>query len=331
MPGHGWEDLQAAIPSPFRRPNSQLRSGFASSEPVTIGYDEQHEMPPSSSVSRAKESGSAGLDFAEIGRSRANSQNASRACESCRLLKSRCVLGPEPVLSGQCQRCANFGRVCVFTQRSKSRRPRRTAARFRELERKLEALASVLERRSTTSKSAIGDDDDIAEAEGSLVGGGQSLSFAGVVGNEVTVPDSLSAAIPCEPHQRQRTGGNTKEARSRELSKSEQQLTTRWRVPVSKDAANPMLAPLSPRQRQQNTPRDSAAAREVNNQPFLSMEMETRSHDTTPKPSAVSEVTPSVSPRRSRRSHTKSRSGCKTCKTRKIKVCLCLTTEYPEF
>lgn len=71
---------------------------------------------------------------------------AHRACENCRALKVRCQ--PAPVgsltaLRGECQRCANALRVCVFKEPIRTR-AKRTDVRVRELEQEVKALSGLL-------------------------------------------------------------------------------------------------------------------------------------------------------------------------------------------
>ena len=276
------------------------------------------------------------------------SQNAPRACESCRLSKSRCVLAPETLLSGQCQRCRKSGRECVFTERSKTRRPRRTAARVKELERRLEALVSSLNRGPVVSQSATGNDQGIVEVEASLDEEDQSLTSTNIAKSDVTFQNYLSSAISCGPQERPSTGGPSKDARGKETSNDEQDSITRSQLLFSNDATDPILAHWSSRQRHQSTSRGSTQARDVIDQDFPSIKTGTQIsnrrdresvsphpvvvfppgtsssfNDTTLKSaSSVSEPTSSTPRRRIRRPHTKSKSGCNSCKRRKIKVCL---------
>ena len=278
------------------------------------------------------------------------SQNAPRACEPCRVLKSRCVLVPDPRLSGQCQRCRKAGRECVFTERSTTKRPRRTAARIKELERRLEALVSSLNRGPVFSESATGNDQGLVEVGASLDEEDQSLTSTNVAESDVSFQNYLSSAISCGPQERSSTGSPSKEARSRETSNDQQNSIPRSRGLIPNDATDPILAHWSSHQRHQSTPRGSTPARDVTDQGFRSIktgsqlsnrrDRESVSHhpivvfppgtsyssnDTTLKSaSSVSEPTSSTSQRRMRRPHTKSRSGCSSCKRRKMKVCLSL-------
>lgn len=65
----------------------------------------------------------------------------SRACESCRLRKTRCL----PHDSSSCQRCAKAGRECVFTFPEKRQKRKRTDTRVAELEHTVQVLALKLE------------------------------------------------------------------------------------------------------------------------------------------------------------------------------------------
>lgn len=65
----------------------------------------------------------------------------TRACESCRLRKTRCL----PHESSSCQRCAKAGRECVFTFPEKRQKRKRTDTRVAELEHTVQVLALKLE------------------------------------------------------------------------------------------------------------------------------------------------------------------------------------------
>ena len=67
----------------------------------------------------------------------------SRACESCRLLKIRCISAEDPNVL-QCENCEKSGKDCIFVPRSGTRRRKRTDARVTDLEREVRALASLL-------------------------------------------------------------------------------------------------------------------------------------------------------------------------------------------
>jgi hypothetical protein len=74
----------------------------------------------------------------------------SRACESCRMLKIRCISDENSdVLS--CENCEKSGKDCVFVPRIRTRRRKRADARVTDLEKEVRALASLL-RQSEISK-----------------------------------------------------------------------------------------------------------------------------------------------------------------------------------
>ncbi|MCJ1388245.1 hypothetical protein MMC18_001090 [Xylographa bjoerkii] len=70
-------------------------------------------------------------------------QQLNRACESCRLLKVRC-LSDDATSSQQCQRCSKAGRQCIFVAPQRKRPRKRTDARVAELEREVRAMRALL-------------------------------------------------------------------------------------------------------------------------------------------------------------------------------------------
>lgn len=78
-----------------------------------------------------------------------------RACDGCRSRNLRCVPTSDTGESAQCQRCNRTSRECVFEETSKNRRRRRTDVRVRELEKKIEVLASLWNKNPNVSLKTI--------------------------------------------------------------------------------------------------------------------------------------------------------------------------------
>ena len=66
-----------------------------------------------------------------------------RACESCRLLKIRCIKNDDPGIL-LCENCEKSGHNCIFVPLVKTRRRKRADARVTELEKEVRDLATLL-------------------------------------------------------------------------------------------------------------------------------------------------------------------------------------------
>ncbi|MCJ1400807.1 hypothetical protein MMC11_004015 [Xylographa trunciseda] len=89
---------------------------------------------------------------------KSTNQQLNRACESCRLLKVRC-LADDASFSPQCQRCSKAGRQCIFVAPQRKRPRKRTDARVAELEREVRAMRALL-KDSRSLRISEGDETD---------------------------------------------------------------------------------------------------------------------------------------------------------------------------
>ncbi|CZR59172.1 uncharacterized protein PAC_09064 [Phialocephala subalpina] len=79
----------------------------------------------------------------------ASDQHVNRACDACRAHKVRCL----PNLTGSakiCQRCARTERTCVYTAPQKRKQRKRTDTRVAELEREVQAMRALFDRKSNS-------------------------------------------------------------------------------------------------------------------------------------------------------------------------------------
>ena len=75
-------------------------------------------------------------------------QQFNRACDACRLHKVRC-LPNNSATSRTCQRCARTDRQCVYTAPQKRKQRKRTDARVAELEREVQAMRTLFEKKES--------------------------------------------------------------------------------------------------------------------------------------------------------------------------------------
>ena len=320
-------NLQAASGTDRSHP-FHLNFGSTWSQHATFNNSQQQKAPEFNNKSPTQRNQSSNPDVAEPVKAREAPPKASRACEYCRRLKSCCLPATDNPHSGQCKRCAKSGRECVFIDRSKTRRRKRTDVRVKELERDVKALISLLKRGPIVSGDAAGDDEETTEIERLLnVNDGSFSSTDGV-----SIRDSLSPTIIREPQQQPSTESSKTKHRGMETSASAECFTPKFRVSTS--AATP-----------QSKLRDSTQAPDVidsgllpiatatqsfdlrngqalSNSPSVvfSQGASTGSDDPQPMTSSSSELKSYKPLSLSRRPHTKSRSGCKNCKKRRIKV-----------
>ena len=82
----------------------------------------------------------------EQGPRTASSQPFNRACDACRAHKVRCL--PNPAGSSKtCQRCMRTDRQCIFTAPQKRKQRKRTDTRVAELEREVQAMRALFDRK----------------------------------------------------------------------------------------------------------------------------------------------------------------------------------------
>ena len=87
------------------------------------------------------------------------SQKPNVACESCRTSKVRCLPTVGAPEHGICQRCERSVRKCIFKERSKTKRRKRTDVRMRELEKRIDILVSLYRGNVDTSLNNSSDED----------------------------------------------------------------------------------------------------------------------------------------------------------------------------
>ncbi|CAG8962092.1 hypothetical protein HYFRA_00005135 [Hymenoscyphus fraxineus] len=91
----------------------------------------------------------------------------NRACDACRLHKVRCLPNTSTTTfpnSKACERCLKTDRHCVFTAPVKRRQRKRTDTRVAELEREVEAMKNLFDKRKTAAKPLTADEKLAAEA-----------------------------------------------------------------------------------------------------------------------------------------------------------------------
>lgn len=78
----------------------------------------------------------------------------NRACDACRLHKVRCLPNTSASSpSKACQRCAKTDRECIFTAPQKRKQRKRTDTRVAELEREVQAMRTLFEKKKTSARS----------------------------------------------------------------------------------------------------------------------------------------------------------------------------------
>ncbi|KAI9753349.1 MAG: hypothetical protein M4579_005207 [Chaenotheca gracillima] len=111
-----------------------------------------------------------------------------RSCAPCRSLKIRCML--DETNPGICQRCARFGRECVFTPIQKRKQRKKTETRVTDLEREMSVLRALLKQKEATGNVAA--DPQKNSTPGLLEGGNPTSQAYGASGwssaVEATVP-----------------------------------------------------------------------------------------------------------------------------------------------
>lgn len=91
----------------------------------------------------------------------------NRACDACRFHKVKCLPNiPSRSFpnSKACQRCLKTDRNCVFTAPQKRRQRKRTDTRVAELEKEVESMKNLFEKRKAISKPPSADEQLVAEA-----------------------------------------------------------------------------------------------------------------------------------------------------------------------
>jgi len=116
-------------------------------------------------------------------------QQFNRACDACRMHKVRC-LPNNSATSRTCQRCARTDRQCVYTAPQKRKQRKRTDARVAELEREVQAMRTLFEKKEpeashngSESVSSTFGETPMAHTSGS----GESTPGSGNKGRTVVV------------------------------------------------------------------------------------------------------------------------------------------------
>ncbi|KAL8711209.1 MAG: hypothetical protein Q9220_004354 [cf. Caloplaca sp. 1 TL-2023] len=123
----------------------------------------------------------------------------TRACESCRTRKIRCLPQDDPE-TGKCQRCTKSGRECIYTAPEKRRRRKRTDARVADLEHMVRMLAARLEDEQRARQQQTRDSSQRAHSNVNAVAGGKAsqastLSSRLSADSKGTVPDFLAPSL----------------------------------------------------------------------------------------------------------------------------------------
>jgi hypothetical protein len=131
-------------------------------------------------------------------------QQFNRACDACRMHKVRC-LPNNTATSKTCQRCARTDRQCVYTAPQKRKQRKRTDARVAELEREVQAMRTLFEKkepgpnRSLPSTSGEGLDDIHAQRPNAADSAESNSSSERKVGKTMVVETrSDSASTPLD-------------------------------------------------------------------------------------------------------------------------------------
>lgn len=125
----------------------------------------------------------------------------NRACDACRFHKVKCLPNiPSTSFpnSKACQRCLKTDRNCVFTVPQKRRQRKRTDTRVAELEKEVESMKSLFEKRKATTKPPTVDEQLEAETRnlGISIASRKERSQ-----NEVTQPQTLQASYLLPDHK----------------------------------------------------------------------------------------------------------------------------------
>lgn len=73
----------------------------------------------------------------------ATKTRANHACQSCRLLKIRCIPNSSSLVT-ICENCDQSGKNCYYAPLAKTRRRKRADARVTELENEVRLLSSIV-------------------------------------------------------------------------------------------------------------------------------------------------------------------------------------------
>ncbi|KUJ19893.1 uncharacterized protein LY89DRAFT_579809 [Mollisia scopiformis] len=93
----------------------------------------------------------------------ASEQTTNRACDHCRNHKVRCLPNPSGP-SKICQRCARTDRECVYTAPQKRKQRKRTDTRVAELEREVQAMRSLFDRKTNSESPGTAQTSNRSEA-----------------------------------------------------------------------------------------------------------------------------------------------------------------------
>ena len=127
-------------------------------------------------------------------------QPFNRACDACRSHKVRCLPnGSEP--SKICQRCARTDRKCVYTAPQKRKQRKRTDTRVAELEREVQAMRSLFERKNEGIEGSLAENGQQPGTSGTPSMNGTGMFTADVTGSVVPgeSPDQESPASISTP------------------------------------------------------------------------------------------------------------------------------------
>ena len=117
---------------------------LASNKPPHPGRDAQNHLSTSPDES---------FDAVTNGRPK-DSTRTRHACESCRLLKVRCLSNANQSIS-KCQRCARLNQECLMKARAPRKPRKRTDTRVEELERQVDALRAAFGTPPSSNGSAL--------------------------------------------------------------------------------------------------------------------------------------------------------------------------------